>query len=298
MKLPVNISHFDIETVRGCFLRCRWCPLDKNKPYQFMELDLFERIIDEIERAGAGYQRIDLFRGGEPFLYPDIRSLLSTLENRKMSCGRTAGFFTNGMALNNEHISAIVESPLNMEIVFSVDGVGTRESFEYMRLGAKWDVIKKNILFLSETRRGSAYGRLKKIAVSTIIPRQEAVPFQVPSKEIIYKAFKKEFMPLGVDEFYYRDIHRYNGQVYLDGMPDKEMRNGPCCFVKRGGISILVDGRVSACCGDLADTLIVGDLKNETLEEIFYGRRLLSIREKMLAGERFKLEVCGTCDLR
>lgn len=298
MKLPVNISHLDIEIVRGCFLKCRWCPLDKEQPYQFIGLDLFEKIISALHRVNGGYHRIDLFRGGEPFLYPDIKSLLSILECKGFTGKSIIGFFTNGMAIKHEQIKAIMESPLSIEIVFSVDGVGTRESFEYMRTGAKWKIVKENISLLSEAGKGSVYGGRKKIAVSTIIPHQEAVPFSVPQREEIQETFKREFRPLGVDEFYCRGIHRYNGQILIEGMPEKEMRNGPCCFVKRGGISILVDGRVSVCCGDLNNTLIVGDLRNETIEEIFYGRSLSSIKGMMLSGERSKLAVCGTCDLR
>jgi hypothetical protein len=298
IRLPVNLPHLDIEIVRGCFLKCRWCPLDKSRPYEFMEIDLFEKIINELERVNGGYQRIDLFRGGEPFLYPDIKSLLSILECKGPSGGRTIGFFTNGMVIRHEQIEDVMGSSLKVEIVFSVDGAGTGESFEHMRPGAKWEKVRQNISLMSEARKGSTYGGQKKIAVSTIIPRQDAVPFPVPRREVICEAIKKEFSPLGVDEFYFRGIHRYNGQILMDGMPDMETRNGPCCFVKRGGISVLVDGRVSVCCGDLNNSLIIGDLSNGTLEGIYYGHRLSSIRERMLTAERSELEVCGTCDLR
>ncbi|MBI5663590.1 MAG: radical SAM protein [Nitrospirae bacterium] len=298
VKLPVNISHLDIEIVRGCFLKCRWCPLDKEQPYQFIGLDLFEKIINALHSVNGGYHKIDLFRGGEPFLHPDIKALLSILEAKGFVGKSIIGFFTNGMAVKHEQIKAIMESSLNIEVVFSVDGVGTGESFEYMRTGAKWEIVRKNISLLSEAGKGSVYGARKKIAVSTIIPHQDAVPFSVPKREEIYETFKKEFRPLGVDEFYFRDIHRYNGRVVIEGMPEREIRSGPCCFVKRGGISILVDGRVSTCCGDLNNSLIIGDLSSETLEEIFYGQSLLSIKEKMLKGERSALEICGACDLR
>ena len=77
-----------------------------------------------------------------------------------------------------------------------------------------------------------------------------------------------------------------------------EKRNGPCCFMKRGGMSILVDGRVSACCGDMDNRLVHGDLNKEPLDEIYYSEKLVKMREAMLMGERFRLDVCGACDLR
>lgn len=298
MGLPVNIPWLDIEIVRGCFLNCRWCPLDKSKPYQFMKLDLYGKIINEMARVGAGYRQVDLFRGGEPFLYPDIKALLSILESEEFFNKTTICFFTNGMVIMQEQMKAIVESPLKAEIVFSIDGVGDKESFEYMRLGAQWETVQENIAMLSYLRKKAFYGGLKKIVISTIIPHKEAVPFSVPDREVIQETFKKEFFPLGVDEFQYRGIHRYNGQVIRDNMPPKGETHNACFFVKRGGISILVDGRVSACCGDLANKLILGDLKQETISEIYYGNKLISMRKAMLMGERSTLKICGDCDLQ
>lgn len=298
MKLPINLSHLEIEIVRGCFLKCRWCTLDREKPYQFMEVDLFKKIINELARVHGGYYRLELFRGGEPFLYPDIKSLISIIEQAGVFRDTILSFYTNGMVFKEEQMEAIVNSPLHFEVVFSIDGVGTPESFEYMRPGAKWETLKKKIVRLSSIRASSRYQIFKKIAVSTIIPRAEAVPFDVPCTEEIGRTVKEEFVPLGVDIFYDRVIHRWNGQIIKDGMPVMERRNGPCCFIKRGGISILVDGRVSACCGDMDNWLVHGDLNRQSLDQIYYSDALNEMREAMLLGERFRLDVCGACDLR
>lgn len=53
----------------------------------------------------------------------------------------------------------------------------------------------------------------------------------------------------------------------------------PEIFDKR---SINWDGSVSACCGDYDNQLIVGDLNQETLKEIFHGEKIQKIR-KILA---------------
>ena len=298
MRLPVNLSHLEIETVRGCFLKCRWCTLDREKPYQFMEIDLFKKIIGELARVHGGYYRIELFRGGEPFLHPDIRGLISIIRQTGAFQDTILSFYTNAMVFKKEQMEAIVDSSLHFEVVFSVDGVGTPESFEYMRPGARWNTVRKKIEQLHRLKKGSRYEGLKKIAVSTIIPHAKAVPFDVPDVKEVTRRIKEEFTPLGADIFYDREIHRWNGQIILDGMPVPEKRNGPCCFMKRGGMSILVDGRVSACCGDMDNRLVHGDLNKEPLDEIYYSEKLVKMREAMLMGERFRLDVCGACDLR
>ena len=277
-------------------MKCRWCPLEDRTPYRFMDIGLFERIVNEMERLGAGYFKILLFRGGEPFLYPDIRSLLLVLERTDIARRSTIEFYSNGMIMREDQARAIVDSPLRIETIFSVDGIGDKESFEFMREGAEWDRLRKNVHHLSEMRKGTRYEGLKRISSSTIIPHAAAVPFPVPPREEIMATFEREFRPIGVDTFYYRGIHRWSGEIILDGMPVKKENHGTCFFVRRGGISILVDGKVSSCCADMPGHLILGDLTKEALETIYYGEEASSTRESMVKGDRISLNICCDCD--
>ena len=297
MNLPVNIPYVDIEIVLGCFLRCRWCILDKERPYQFMGLDLFKKIIDELERARSGYERILLFRSGEPFLHPNIAGLLTAIEEKPAFSDIVVEFYTNGMVLSEEQVETLVTSPLNVEIIFSIDGIGDRESFEYMRPGAIWERMRDSIQRLAAARSASRYRNRKKLSVSTIIPHQEAVPFFVPPEEEIKRRFSAVFGLIGIDEFYYRGIHRWNGNHLVEKMPPPhEGRYGPCYFVKRGGISVLHDGKVSACCNDMEGNLLVGDLNHQSLAEIYYGQPLSMMREMMLQHRRNRISTCQNCD--
>ena len=76
----------------------------------------------------------------------------------------------------------------------------------------------------------------------------------------------------------------------------KGERHGSCFFVRRGGISILVDGRVSSCCADMPGNLILGDLRKESLDAVYYGEEESSIREAMIQGDRSRLNICCDCD--
>jgi radical SAM protein with 4Fe4S-binding SPASM domain len=298
MKLPVNIPILDIEIVRGCFLDCRWCPLDKSNPYQFMDIGLFRKIIDEADQIGAGYSRLLLFRSGEPFLYPEIPELLSIIAEKKTFRDITVEFYTNGMIHSPNQVRAIMESPLNIEVIFSADGTGNRESYEYTRPGAKWDTLSETIGMLSRQRTLSIYRSRKKLSVSAIIPDPSSVPFTVPDEETIKERFSKTFIPLGIDDFYYRGIHRWSGTRHLDGMPCRDNKEkGTCHFIRRGGISVQHDGKVSPCCADIEGDIVIGDLNSQSLEEVFYGHELRMMRKTMISGKRNSLPTCAKCDL-
>lgn len=60
-------------------------------------------------------------------------------------------------------------------------------------------------------------------------------------------------------------------------------------------LSINWDGKVTACCGDYDEELVVGNLSEETLQEIFFGENIRRIR-KILSEESYdKLPLCRDC---
>lgn len=55
------------------------------------------------------------------------------------------------------------------------------------------------------------------------------------------------------------------------------------------------DGQVSVCCADWSYGTIVGDLRNQSLIDIWNGDSLRHFRLLRLRGERQKIEVCADC---
>jgi radical SAM protein with 4Fe4S-binding SPASM domain len=56
------------------------------------------------------------------------------------------------------------------------------------------------------------------------------------------------------------------------------------------------DGRVSACCRDYHGQLVVGDIAEQSLRDIWHGPTLSDLRAKHLAGDLDSLpEACRAC---
>jgi hypothetical protein len=58
---------------------------------------------------------------------------------------------------------------------------------------------------------------------------------------------------------------------------------------------VLWDGRVSLCCFDAEGAVILGDLKTQTLREVFGGDKAVGIRLAHVEGRRQELPLCNTC---
>ena len=60
--------------------------------------------------------------------------------------------------------------------------------------------------------------------------------------------------------------------------------------------NITTDGRVSKCCADLYFSDPMGNVKDNSLMEIWNGERFQKIRKLLLEGNRDAIETCSKCD--
>lgn len=60
--------------------------------------------------------------------------------------------------------------------------------------------------------------------------------------------------------------------------------------------NITADGRVSMCCADLFFSVPMGNVKNESIIEIWHGDQFNKVRKSLLKGDRNTIETCRQCD--
>ena len=61
-------------------------------------------------------------------------------------------------------------------------------------------------------------------------------------------------------------------------------------------MTVYDDGRVFPCCSDYDDGLQIGDLNNQTVEEVWNSKELNDIRKKHFDGKFYELDACAKCD--
>lgn len=86
-------------------------------------------------------EKID-FTGGEPFVSPEGKSLITKISETEYAKRITIVITTNG-SIYNKSLLNILERFKQVNILVSLDDVGDR--LEYQRHGAVWPVIQKNI---------------------------------------------------------------------------------------------------------------------------------------------------------
>jgi MoaA/NifB/PqqE/SkfB family radical SAM enzyme len=135
-----------LETTSRCNIRCIQCY--REKMFGAGEnLDL--EVLDRVDRELLPYAR-ELLASfyGEPLLYPHIEKVFEIVKRHPHL---RAGFFTNALLLNERRIEQVLEAGFSY-LNISIDGA-TRETYEAIRQGANFDLLRRNLEALKRKRR-------------------------------------------------------------------------------------------------------------------------------------------------
>ncbi len=142
IKLESNAKNLIVTLSSRCNLKCIMCEVRQT------QWEIPQRVIDEIFEFFP-YAESIIWQGGEPFLLDYFEELFD----------RACGFpqlkqtiVTNGLLFSEDWARKLVDS--NVELVFSIDGV-TKEVYESIRKGAKFDNVLRSIELINKARKTS-----------------------------------------------------------------------------------------------------------------------------------------------
>jgi len=136
-EFPIGI---DIGVTNACNSDCIMCPHSKLKNIGTMDMKLYKKIIDDC--SGLKIKMVTLSFFGEPLL---DKTLIEKIKYAK-SRGLIVGFYSNASLLTEKWARDLIKSNLD-GITISFDGY-SKETYEKIRRGLKFNIVKKNILNL------------------------------------------------------------------------------------------------------------------------------------------------------
>jgi MoaA/NifB/PqqE/SkfB family radical SAM enzyme len=280
-----------LESSSRCNGACITCPRQGMTRYQGeMSRVIFLKVVDECKEYGWVLDYFHFHLNGEP-LYLDIDELCWRINYAKEHLPKRNEypiicFFTNASLLTEEKSRKLLASPLD-KIVFSVDG-GTKEAFEKMRPGLKWEEVVGNITKFMEVRK----------EVGSKIPTQTAFIPCWENKDSLLSYYKL-FNSLGIDDVGGSGVNNIGGLIDSKAMrlPEqytKGHKKNPCWRVFID-LSICADGKAVVCCQDVRGKCVIGDANKETVKQIWqYGME--QVRQIHLRMEQEQIEFCKDCD--
>ncbi len=281
-------SEIILEVTNRCNVRCRFCHFHgesavRKRPLGVMPDSVWKRVLEDVESwIGETEQVVLCFHGaGEPLLHPKLKEILSRARGIR---GASIGFMTNGMLLDRSWARFLVDLPVDW-VWFSIDGNSPLINDRY-RKGSRLEKIVRNVEGLIEEKERLGSG------LPVLNFNMVAYP-DVGEKEI--DSYLKKWVPYAgcVSISRFRPIP---SKKLLSEEERRRVSYKPCPLLYRQMV-ISWDGKVGLCCEDINMEVVLGDVTEEGLLEIFNGKRACQVRTLHERGERERVPLCRECDV-
>jgi len=260
-----------IEATNICNAKCTFCPRDDMKRRQgVMDMDLYRKVVDECASLGIGHVRMHNY--GEAFVDKRLPEKIAYAKSRGIP---EVGVITNGSLLGPDVARAVVEAGLDA-INISLDAAG-KETFESTRLGLKYDKVIANVEGLVQVRR--ELGRTRPKLILSFVRQDNSAEEQ---------AFIDHWSAVA-DKIHITELHNWAGT--LQRRADVHFP----CYRQWLTFTVLWDGRVSLCCADLDGHVVLGDLRTQSIAEIWNADAYRRVRREQL--DSGGPAICRNCDL-
>ena len=279
-----------IEPTNICNLKCPLCPSGNGsliRPRGMMSLNTFQSIVDQV--AGKTGMLI-LWNQGESFLNPDFYAMLEYAAAQRIY---TMSSTNASLKLDAERI---VKSGLN-RIIISMDGI-SEETYNDYRINGNYRLVLKNMQELIAAKK-----RLKRktpiIVWQFIIMRHNE--HEIP-------IVKAEAHKMGIDKLEFKTVqiytkddlkylprnHKYSRYSY--GEQDFQLKTKLLNRCRRLWNQPVInwDGEMSVCCYDKDVSIPIGNIKEYSFQELWYGPAMTRMRNAILTN-RAAFEICRNC---
>jgi MoaA/NifB/PqqE/SkfB family radical SAM enzyme len=281
-----------VDPSSACNFRCKFCPtgdrtlIKKTGRWQgIMEFDLYKKIIQDLKEFDCPLKVLRLYKEGEPLLNPHLPDMIRYAKQNGIA--DYIDTTTNGSLLSNDLSLRLVDAGLD-RINISVDGISDEQFLEFTRTKVNFKHYVENIRFLYNNRQNCEI--CVKIAGDFLSDKEKQCFFDVFG-DISDRIFIENIAPCW-PEF---DVEQRTGAKMSTGIYDNPLSVVNTCPYIFYSISVNSDGSVSLCFLDWARKLIIGDVRRQSLRDIWFGSDLYYYQMMNLKGNRLKIPVCNTC---
>jgi len=266
-----------IEITNICNLKCSFCP-ETNRTKQSMNVEDFEEIIRKIHNHT---KLVCLHVKGEPLLHNKLQEILEILEKYNLKANIT----TNGTLIKDK-LEIIKNSKAVRQINFSIHSITQNESLNKQYLQDIFESAEQ-LPFVIISYRLWNLQSIKENSINTAIIK--TIEDYYNMSNLKQQLIENEFIKLKENVFINQDIEF----TWPDINGEKIVEKGRCLALKEQ-IAILVDGTVVPCCLDNNGDIPLGNILEESLDDILNKDKSVLIK-KNFENSVITCKLCKTC---
>lgn len=278
-----------IEVTNICNLNCEFCPRMIRKP-EMMSPTAFEQVLEQIKGL-TDY--IYLHVMGEPLLQPRIKQFLELANNHNLKVNLT----TNGVLLA-EAQQVLLNSPALRQINISLHSLAVHTD----RVRVEEYLTKVSRFIMAAQKQGRLYIALRLWNLDAEVGSASRTENEQIFQHLSAKLGITKALPEGITagngiELLPRLFLSQSEEFVWPSAENSWVGDKGFCHGLRDQVAILVDGTVVPCCLDSNGIVALGNVHQNTLEEILKMPRAKAIIEGF-SERKVVEELCQKCSFR
>lgn len=289
--IPLGIS---IEPTNHCNLGCKECPTGMNilkRPKSNIDLTLAKQSIEELAPA---LTTVIFYFQGEPFINKEIFELINHAAKKKVY----SIISSNGHYFSKDNVRNIIASGLG-NLIVSVDGT-TQQIYEKYRVGGSLEKVLEGVKLLVQEKQ-QLKSRSPKITLQFLVTAENE--HQINDAKKLAKELKVDKISFKTAQIYdfkngnplipkQDKYSRYQKQKDSTYKIKSKLKNR--CWRMWSQPVITVAGDVVPCCFDKDAYFKMGNLNEQSFNEIWQSESYKNFRKKVFT-DRKSIDICQNC---
>jgi radical SAM protein with 4Fe4S-binding SPASM domain len=288
-----------IDPANVCNFKCRFCPtghpdlLKKvGRPAKVMEFALFEKIIDDLAKFPSKIRALFFHKDGEALMNPRFGEMMSLAVQKQVA--EKYWLTTNASLLTPAWAEKIVASGITA-VRLSIEHVTSEGYRNITQTFSDYEGLLRGVAALYEERerRGSKMSIVAKM-INFDFTQEELDKFAKDFGNIT-----DELLLTEPNAWSYNEAYDFTLGVKPKAGYDGEMPLAPdriACINPFYNLAINANGLVGPCPLDWSLATIIGDVRSESLYDIWNGKKSLEFQRLHLAGKRNDNQACRKCE--
>ena len=288
---PVKL--FDIELTNKCPFRCVMCPRTNNMKREqgVLDFETFKTIVDGYVDANPVAARTEvtwLHHFGESLVHPEFGKFI----RYAVSKGLRPSLSINPLMLTPAVARELLESrPYQLNV--ALDGHDDESFFKIRGVKDAYEKSKQNLL---------DFAKLKQELGSQTLVYLGMIDFSLNRDSIARLSEYWKSVP-GIDDFIPKEFVVWNGdaedvnrlaETTVDNAELRKTRSVVTCNVPWDKMCVTWDGIAVPCCYDYDKKYPLGDVKTQSLAEIWNGEKMQRLRKEFISND-VKNPLCRSC---
>ena len=267
-----------IETRGNCNARCHFCPYPKtmNERAGLILADKYVyKLLDDA--AQSDKIKIVIFHGlNEPLLDKRLEDFTRYIKTKRPDI--TVVIFTNGVFLTPKRFESLKAAGLG-SLVVSLNAVSQEQHERIMGLKGKFATVVDNCRYAIAHLDGMDFGVHAVVNDDTFTER-DGVEF---------------LRAWGISTMGGHGLCVREGNWAGDNRTTYTFKPNEWCSRATTSIYVTCEGTVTACCFDPYGKLDFGNIKEQSLADIYSGEKYVRFRQDHVNDEADKWEICKNC---